>query len=205
MGLTAEQLRTSLDTVAATEPAVARALGIAGYPEPRMRERGPTTMLRAIVGQQVSVAAASSIWNRLEAALGPGCPAAAVLAADDEALRACGLSRQKASYVRSLSQLVADGALDFAALPTDDEEAIRHLSAVRGVGRWSAEIYLLFAEGRPDIWPAGDLAVQEAVGRMLAMPARPSERETRAVAEAWRPHRGAMAVFAWHAYTVAAL
>lgn len=205
MGLSAEQLRTSLDAVAAIEPAVARALGIAGYPEPRLRERGATTMMRAIVGQQVSVAAAASIWNRLEAAMGPGCPAEAVLAADDDALRACGLSRQKASYVRSLAQLVADGDLDFAAMPADDEEAIRHLTAVRGVGRWSAEIYLLFAEGRPDIWPAGDLAVQEAVGRMLALPARPSERETRAVAEAWRPHRGAMAVFAWHAYTVAAL
>ena len=76
---------------------------------------------------------------------------------------------------------------------------------VGGIGRWSAEIYLLFAEGRPDIWPAGDLAVQEAVGRMLELAARPSEKETRTIGEDWRPHRGAMAIFTWHAYTNAAL
>ena len=85
------------------------------------------------------------------------------------------------------------------------EEAIAELVRIKGIGRWSAEIYLLFAEGRPDIWPAGDLAVQEAVGRMLTLPARPSEKETRTIGEAWRPHRGAMAIFTWHAYTNAAL
>ncbi|MEC7740897.1 MAG: DNA-3-methyladenine glycosylase 2 family protein, partial [Pseudomonadota bacterium] len=76
---------------------------------------------------------------------------------------------------------------------------------IKGIGRWSAEIYLLFAEERPDIWPAGDLAVQEAVGRMLTLPARPSEKETREIGARWQPHRGAMAIFTWHAYTNAAL
>ena len=120
--------------------------------------------------------------------------------ATDEQLREAGLSRQKAGYARSLSALVTSGELDLADLPDDDEEAIAKLVAVKGIGRWSAEIYLLFAEGRPDIWPAGDLAVQIEVGRILGHEARPSEKRTREIAEAWRPHRGAAAIFAWHHY-----
>ncbi|MEQ1689238.1 MAG: DNA-3-methyladenine glycosylase 2 family protein, partial [Sphingopyxis sp.] len=89
--------------------------------------------------------------------------------------------------------------------PEEDEEAIALLTRVKGIGRWSAEIYLLFAEGRPDIWPAGDLAVQEGLGRIKSLPARPSEKETRALAEGWRPHRGALAIFTWHAYDNPAL
>jgi DNA-3-methyladenine glycosylase II len=85
-------------------------------------------------------------------------------------------------------------------LPADDEEAIAKLVAVKGIGRWSAEIYLLFAEGRLDIWPAGDLAVQIEVGRILGHEARPSEKLTRELAETWRPHRGAAAIFAWYHY-----
>src|SRR3546814_9514687 len=120
-----------------------------------------TTLLRTIVGQQVSVAAANSIWNKLEAQFGEGCPAETVAAADFDTLRACGLSGQKQGYAKSLAQLILDGELTFDALPADDEEAIALLTRVKGIGRWSAEIYLLFAEGRPAIWPAGDLAVQE--------------------------------------------
>src|SRR3546814_20879339 len=88
----------------------------------------------------------------------------------------CGLSGQKQSYTKSLAQLILDGELDFVALPADDEDAIALLTKVKGIGRWSADIYLLFAEGRPDIWPAGDLPVQEAVGRILGMEPRPSEK-----------------------------
>lgn len=200
MGLTAEQLRAGLDAVAACEPAVARALGLAGYPAPRIREPGYATLLRTIVGQQVSVASAASVWNKLETQLGTGVDPAALLASTEDELRACGLSRQKQSYARSLAQLVVDGALALDALPADDEAAIAELTRIKGICRWSAEIYLLFAEGRPDIWPAGDLAVMEAIGRILALPARPDEKATRALAEPWRPHRGAMAVFAWHYY-----
>ena len=101
---------------------------------------------------------------------------------------------------RSRAALVASGELDLANLPADDEEAIAKLVAVKGIGRWSAEIYLLFAEGRLDIWPAGDLAIQIEVGRILGHEARPSEKLVRELAEAWRPHRGAAAVFAWYHY-----
>ena len=205
MGLSAEAIRTGLDMIAAREPSISAALQRAGYPEPRIRERGATSLLRTIVGQQVSVAAASSVWARLEALLGAGCPATAVLAADADALRGCGLSRQKQGYARSLCELVLSGALDLDALPADDEAAITELTRIKGIGRWSAEIYLLFAEGRADIWPAGDLAVQVGLGKLLGLAERPSEGETRARAEAWRPHRGAAAIFTWHCYNNAAL
>lgn len=205
MGLTAEQLSHGLDTVAAREPAIARALEIAGYPEPRIRSRGYTTLLRTIVGQQVSVASAASVWNKLEAALGEGCAPDALIAAEFDALRACGMSRQKQGYARSLAELVVSGALDLENLPADDEEAIAELVRIKGIGRWSAEIYLLFAEGRPDIWPAGDLAVQAGIGRILALDERPSEKLTRALAEPWSPHRGAIAILTWRCYNNAAL
>ncbi len=138
----------------------------------------------------------------MEAGFGAGCPAEVMAAAEFDALRACGLSAQKQGYAKSLAQLVLDGELDFAALPADDEDAIALLTKVKGIGRWSAEIYLLFAEGRPDIWPAGDLAVQEAVGRILRLDARPSEKRVREIGEAWRPHRGAAAIFSWHCYNM---
>jgi len=205
MGLTAEQLRTGLDALADREPAFARALSLAGYPETRIRERGYRTLLRTIVGQQVSVAAAASVWRKLEVELGEDMAPETLLAAEFDALRACGLSRQKQGYVRSLCELVAGGELDLENLPEDDEEAIAQLIRIKGIGRWSAEIYLLFAEGRPDIWPAGDLAVQAGIGKILALPERPSEKETRALAEPWSPHRGAAAILTWHCYNNAAL
>jgi DNA-3-methyladenine glycosylase II len=201
MGLTAEQLTAALDTLSAREPAFAQALARAGYPEPRIRERGYATLLRTIIGQQVSVKAAESIWRKLDGILGDLTDPLTIANATPEQLREAGLSRQKASYAKSLADEVTSGALDLMHLPADDEEAIAALVRVKGIGRWSAEIYLLFAEGRTDIWPAGDLAVQIEIGRILGHADRPSEKLTREVAEAWRPHRGAAAIFAWHHYS----
>lgn len=149
----------------------------------------------------MSVAAANAIWAKLETMVGAGLVPEAVAAAPDELLRAAGLSRQKAAYAKSLAEHVASGTIDFDRLPPDDEEAIAQMTAIKGIGRWSAEIYLLFAEGRGDIWPAGDLAVQIETGLLMGLPDRPSERETRRIAEAWRPHRGAAAIFTWHSYS----
>jgi DNA-3-methyladenine glycosylase II len=205
MGLSAEAIQSGLDAIAAAQPRMARALEIAGYPEPRIRERGYATLLRTIVGQQVSVAAAASMWRKLEAHLGEDVAPEKLIASEFDELRACGLSRQKQGYARSLCEMVLSGDLTFDALPADDEEAIELLTRIKGIGRWSAEIYLLFAEGRPDIWPAGDLAVQAGLHRILGLEERPSEKETRALAEAWRPHRGAAAIFTWHCYNNAAL
>jgi len=205
MGLGASALCEGLDAIAAIEPGMARALQIAGYPEPRIRETGYATLLRTIVGQQVSVASAASVWAKLEALLGDTIAPEVLLAAEFDALRACGLSRQKQGYVRSLCELVVAGTLDLDNLPRDDEDAIAQLVRIKGIGRWSAEIYLLFAEGRPDIWPAGDLAVQAGLHKILGLAERPSEKEARILAEPWRPHRGAAAIFTWHCYNNAAL
>jgi DNA-3-methyladenine glycosylase II len=205
MGLTAEQLKVSLDALAEIEPVFAEAVARAGYPEPRMREPGYETLLRTIVGQQVSVAAANSMWTKLEAALGNTSDPQKMLDTSDEQLRAAGLSRQKSGYARSLAGLVVSGELNLEHLPEDDEEAIAALTKIKGIGRWSAEVYLLFAEGRPDIWPAGDLAVMREVGVLLGLPERPDEKQTRELAEKWRPHRGAAAIFAWHHYKMVAI
>jgi DNA-3-methyladenine glycosylase II len=115
------------------------------------------------------------------------------------------MSRQKAGYIRSLAELVTSGALDLANLPADDEDAIALLTKIKGIGRWSAEIYLLFAEGRADVFPAGDLAVLVELGRLLSLAQRPSEKELRELAEVWRPYRGAAAVLAWHSYNSSVL
>lgn len=205
MSLSGETIRAGLDELATRDARIARELERVGYPEPRIRNKGYKTLLRTIVGQQVSVAAATSMWNKLEAELGPDFKPTCVLERDFDTLRACGLSRQKQGYARSLCELVTAGELDFDDLPADDEEAIEELTRIKGIGRWSAEIYLLFAEGRADIWPAGDLAVQEGVKRLLDLPERPTEKPTRELAEGWRPHRGAMAIFTWHYYANPAL
>ncbi|WP_417608736.1 DNA-3-methyladenine glycosylase family protein [Parasphingorhabdus sp.] len=203
MGLSKEMIKAGLDHVGAVEPRLAAAVAQSGYPEPRIRPEGYETLLRTIVGQQVSVASAAAVWNKLEARLGQGCPPERLIETEFDELRTCGLSRQKQGYARSLAELILSGGLDLANLPEqDDEEAIALLTTIKGIGRWSAEIYLLFAEGRADIWPAGDLAIQIGVGNFLDLPERPSEKELRDIAEAWSPHRGAVAIFTWHHYHV---
>ena len=200
-----KSISAAVDELARREKAFAAVLKQHGRPEPRASDPGATTLLRTIVGQQVSVAAARSMWNKLEAAFGSPPDLAALLKASDEELRAAGMSRQKAGYIRSLAELVLSGELNLDGLPVDDEEAIALLTRIKGIGRWSAEIYLLFAEGRADVWPAGDLAVQIEIGRLLGFEEKPSEKTLRELAEAWRPHRGAAAVLAWHSYNSSVL
>ena len=197
---TAQSLRDSLAALAEVEEAFAKVLDSHGHPEPRASEPGVETLLRTIVGQQVSVAAARSMWNKLTARFGQPVDLAKLLKASDEEMREAGMSRQKAGYLRSLAGLVLSGELDLARLPEDDEEAIAQLTKIKGIGRWSAEIYLLFAEGRHDVWPAGDLAVQIEIGKLMGLEGKPTEKQLRELAEKWRPHRGAAAVLAWHSY-----
>jgi DNA-3-methyladenine glycosylase II len=200
-----ESINAAVDELARREKAFAAVLEKHGRPEPRVSEPGATTLLRTIVGQQVSVAAARSMWAKLEAGYGSPPELRKILTASDEELRLAGLSRQKAGYARSLAQLVLSGELDLDSLPADDEEAIALLTKIKGIGRWSAEIYLLFAEGRTDVWPAGDLAVQIEIGKLLGLEGKPTEKQLRELAEPWRPHRGAVAVLAWHSYNSAVL
>ena len=202
---TKQSIRSHVEELASREPAFARVIEKHGLPEPRNSKRGAETLLRTIVGQQVSVAAARSMWAKLEQAFGSPPDLNRLLSASDEELRAAGMSRQKSGYIRSLAELVISGNLDLDNLPKDDEEAIALLTKIKGIGRWSAEIYLLFAEGRGDVFPAGDLAVLIELGRLLGLPDKPSEKQLRELAEAWRPYRGAAAVLAWHSYNSAVL
>jgi DNA-3-methyladenine glycosylase II len=202
---TTSSIRNHVKALAKREPAFARVIKKHGVPAPRTSEPGATTLLRTIVGQQVSVAAARSMWAKLEAAFGSPPDLNLLLAASDEELRAAGMSRQKSGYIRSLAELVLSGELDLDRLPEDDEEAIALLTKIKGIGRWSAEIYLLFAEGRADVFPAGDLAVLVELGRLMGLEEKPSEKQLREIAEAWRPYRGAAAVLAWHSYNSSVL
>ena len=195
--LTERSLVAGLDEAAGRCPAVARALGRVGYPALRQRPPGFATLLRAIVGQQVSVASADAIWARLAGQVRPLTPEG-LLAQGGDALRACGLSGPKIRYARALAERCASGALDLDRLPAmTDEAAADALIAVPGIGRWTAEVYLLFALGRRDVLPAGDLALRVAAGQLFDLPARPPEAELCRRAEPWRPWRGAVAHLLW--------
>ncbi|MCU0904981.1 MAG: DNA-3-methyladenine glycosylase 2 family protein [Tabrizicola sp.] len=186
------------DWLARREPRFADALPLCG-PLPLRREvDGFAALLRAIVGQQVSVASARAIWGRLEAA--GLTDAAAMAAASDDALRAAGLSRQKARYGQALAQ----AGIDFNALRgIPDAEVVRTLVAVPGIGVWTAEIYAMFALGRADVFAPGDLALQEAARMLFRLDARPTDKALRAMAEAWSPWRSVAARILWAYYRVA--
>lgn len=161
----------------------------------RLRPEGFGTLLDAIIGQQVSTASAAAIRARLDAA-GIGAPDT-VLAAGEAGLRACGFSRPKIAYALAL----AGSGLDYAALrEMGDDDVIATLTAQKGIGRWTAEIYAIFALGRADIIPAGDLALQEAARGLFGLPSRLTERELRTLSEAWSPWRAVAArmLFAYY-------
>ena len=199
--LTEQSLIAGLDDAGSRCPAVARALAEVGYPELRRRAPGFAALLRAIVGQQLSVASASAIWRRIEDAVCPMTPEA-VLAQDEDALRSLGLSRPKIRYARGLAEVCVSGALDLERLhDLPDEEAIAALVAVKGIGRWTAEVYLLFALGRRDALPAGDLALLTAAQRLFGLPERPTPAELLERAEPWRPWRGAAAHLLWRYFS----
>jgi DNA-3-methyladenine glycosylase II len=187
-------------SVLAAEPLFTRILTTAGPPRFRRRRNGFGTLLHIILEQQVSIDAAAAMYHKLVGLCRPLTPAA-FLDLDDATLRSCGFSRQKMGYARDFATAVAGGSFDFSRLAAaDDETALATLLAVRGIGRWSAEIYLLFALGRPDIWPAADLGLQVAIGEQLGLGSRPSELELRRRGEMWRPWRSVAACLFWQSY-----
>lgn len=199
--LTETSLDEGLTRLAAADRDVARALAEAGPPALRRREPGFEALLGAIVAQQVSKAAAATIWGRLEAAAEPLGPET-VFALGEDALRAVGLSRQKAAYARGLAESVLTGAIDLDGLDRQsDADVIAELVQLKGIGRWSAEIYLLFALGRPDAFPADDLALMIGAQRLKRLDVRPDRNGLTEIAEAWRPWRGAAALLLWHYYS----
>ena len=157
--------------------------------------------MRKIVEQQVSVASAAAVWGRMKAGLG-GAPASeAVLALDEPALRGFGLSGQKVRYVQEIARAELEGRIDFARLGSmPEQDALAALVAIKGVGLWTAEVYLLMCEGRTDAFPAGDLALQEAWREVAGLEKRPDEKALRPMAEPWRPWRGVAAHLLWAFY-----
>ncbi len=186
------------DWLARAEPRFGRALKLTGTPPLRRRQGGFSALLHSICAQQLSVASADSVWLKLCAA-GADNPAVIVTMSEDK-LRACGLSRPKARYAHAL----AGADIDYGALVTmPEDEAIATLTSVRGIGVWTAEIYLMFSIGRADVFAPGDLALQEAARMLFDLPGRPSEKELRARAAGWSPWRGVAARLLWAYYRVA--
>lgn len=178
---------------------------VAGGAVPRLRKgaAGFAGLAAIVMGQQLSTASAAAIRGRLDAAF-PDLSAGTVAPVGDETLRALGLSRAKIATLRAMAAAVASGTLAFDALADMDAEAARAtLVAVPGIGPWTAEVYLLFSLGRPDAFPAGDLALQEAARLAFGLPARPGARDLAALAEGWRPWRGVAAYVLWAHYRVA--
>jgi DNA-3-methyladenine glycosylase II len=176
-------------------------LAAAGAVPLRRREPGFEGLCWIIAGQQVSTAAARAIFARLQAGVSPLAPQT-VLAASDGDLRGCGLSAPKARAVRALAQACVDG-LDLAGLAALEAEAAhKALCAVKGIGPWTADIFLLFCLGHADAWPAGDLALQEALRMALGLKTRPDAKRATRLAERWRPHRGVAARLLWAYYGV---
>ena len=203
---TRKQLEAGLAELALRDPSMAKLWTHTGSPRPRARPPGFITLLRIIVGQQLSTHAAAAIWKRMEDVGITKDPAAFMVQADED-LRGYGLSRRKIVYGRGLAEAIVSGRLDLNGLgKQDDDAAIAALVALKGIGRWSAECYLLFALGRPDIMPADDLALMVSAGKHLGDGRRWAPDQLRREAELkWRPWRSAAARLLWHAHAIEAL
>ena len=192
----------ALEHLRACDPVLARMLDECGPPEPRPRAGDAyTALVRAIVGQQLSVTAARSIYARLLEHFGDHAPTPRQIldAEPDEMRAAAGLSRAKVAFLRSLAEHVISGELDLehlASLP--DDEIITALTAVKGIGVWTAHMFMLFELQRPDVLALGDLGVRRAVQRAYGLDDLPSAEEMLAYAEPWRPHRSAACLLLWH-------
>lgn len=189
-----------LDELAQRDRDLGRILTSLGPPPMWNREPGFPTLIHIILEQQVSLASARACLDKLLAAVGELTPQS-LLALDNGALREVGFSRQKTGYARILAEAVLTGDIDLdriASLP--DDEARTQLMRLKGIGRWTADIYLLMALGRPDVWPVGDLALVIAAQRIKGLEARPNPDEFRNLGEAWRPWRSVAARLLWHHY-----
>ncbi len=190
--------RAAIDGLLLRDPDLARIEAAAGPLPWRVRPLGLPGLLQAIVAQQISSRAASAIWGRLQALPGALEPAG-LLELDEALLLKAGLSRPKVAHVRALATAWIDGRLGEPMLSRlDDTAAIAAITSVRGLGPWTAEVYLLFAQGRHDVFPAGDVALAAAAMDLKALPARPGPVAFRALAEQWRPHRALAARLLWH-------
>jgi DNA-3-methyladenine glycosylase II len=198
--LDAQSFEAAAADLAARDARLAAIIERHGLPSFWAREPGLPTLVLLILEQQVSLASARAAYARLVGRLDALTPAG-ILASTDEELRADGFSRQKARYVRALASALEDGSLDLDAVASLDDDSVRRaLVALPGIGPWTAEVYLLSALRRPDTWPVGDIALQEAARRALGLETRPTPDELEQIGESWRPHRASAARLLWHLY-----
>ena len=204
--LTDAAIRKALDALAEDHRSVARAIAQVGYPPSRRRDHSFESLARIVMGQQLSVKAAATIAQRVDETVGGALQPESLLATAPELLRAAGLSRQKIGYLQSLAEAVISDALPIATLPElTDEEVEAAITAVRGFGRWSAHMYMMFSMGRPDVWPSGDLAVRVGFGRIMGWKDRPDEKKVIDEGSAFSPYRSALALLCWQFYSEAPL
>lgn len=194
--------RRAVDTLVATDAAMAELVAETGRPPFWQRPAGFASLVLLILEQQVSLASAAAAYGRVRDRIGSMAPAA-LLATTPEELRADGVSRQKDRYLRALADAVITGELDLDALADRADDAVRaELTALPGIGRWTADVYLLACLRRPDLWPVGDRALQVAVAEALALDDAPTGDELVEIGERWRPHRSTAARLLWHGYLV---
>ena len=198
--LEGKRLAKAIGALCRQDKDLARIFAEAGTPPPRSRPAGFASLVDIVLAQQVSTASYRAIAARLLAAVGSVTPESLLALAETD-FAAIGFSRQKVIYARGLAEAAGEGRLDFlrlAGLP--DDEAVLELMQLKGIGRWTAEIYLMFCLGRPDVLPAGDLALREAAGLAKRKRKRPEEAQLRRMGEAWRPWRSVAARLLWHYY-----
>lgn len=202
----ARRLSAEARALAATDPAMAALIERIGPKSRDERRRGEDpfdALARIITGQQVSTAAARTIWGRVCESFGGRAPTAEEAAGSEERLRAAGLSGRKASYIAGIGAAIAAGEIDFEALrEAEEEEAVEVLTRLRGLGRWSAEMFMMFHLERPDVFSGGDLGLRNGIRIALGLEAAPSPDEAVAIAERWRPHRTLAAIYLWEAVHV---
>ena len=195
-----EALARQLRALLRRDPTLRPIAKQAGPFEIRLTPAGFSGLARVVCGQQLSVASARAIWSRfaaLEGALDP----AHYLSLSEETVRAVGFSAGKYRTVRVIAEAIVAGDLDLGAVETmSAEDAVAYLTAHKGIGRWTAEIYLMFCVGHPDIFPVGDLALRKAVGHALNMDEAPTEQELAKIAAPWSPYRHAAALMFWKYY-----
>ena len=193
-------IKRGLDELAAKDSDVKSGLDLVGYPEPRLRPQGFETLLAIILGQQISTEAAASIRRRLDE-VWKDKTYQSFLEIKNETLRGVGFSWRKVEYSKNIAHSIEDGTLDIDNLPMlSDEEVIAQLVKLRGIGLWSAEIYCMFSLGRPDIFPADDLALQESLRLLKGLKERPTGKQSRELTTLWSPWRSAGSLFLWKYY-----
>ena len=191
-------MRYQLCRAASLDPGIGALVARIGHPEARVREPGFGTLMQIIISQQVSTRSAAAVWRRLVQSCRGTVTWRKILNRGEAGLRACGLSRQKIDYALGLADMIRRGELDLPALHRlDTQGVIGELTRVRGFGRWSGQIYAMFALGHRDVFPEDDLGLQLALQRHLGLTDRPTGRETAAIAERWSPYRSAVAMLMW--------